>query len=215
MTGHRVVKYMRLTAKSTLYPYRFILTAFLLSCAAGFAEAQSTYTFVNCNLPDTGLTSSYTPPIAGEDRDYQPSSSQPGYTIYNPVGVSSVTVDNRTGLMWVTNPVDAGMTVTYSWEGALKACKLYIGGAGTYAGYSDWRLPNIRELMSIADYGRASSPKINGTYFLNMQGAKHWSSTTYMPNPDYAWLADFSNGTVDGLSKTNIAYYARCVRGGP
>ena len=46
----------------------------------------------------------------------------PGYTVYNPVGISSVTVDNRTGLMWITNPDDAGIGGTYDRQGAIAAC---------------------------------------------------------------------------------------------
>jgi len=210
-----IVEYMRFIKKTTPEFFRLSFSALLLVCVTGAAKAQSTYTFVNCNLPDTGQTVAKPSMPFGQDSDYQPSLSQPGYTIYNPVGVSSVTVDNRTGLMWVTNPVDAGMDFTYNWEGALYACKSLIGASGTYAGYSDWRLPNIRELMSIADYGITTPPNINGKYFLNTQAANYWSSTTYVPIPDNAWFVAFSDGVVNFVNKTLSSHYVRCVRGGP
>ncbi|MDO8803550.1 MAG: DUF1566 domain-containing protein [Elusimicrobiota bacterium] len=182
----------------------------LIAALVGFSYAAdiSTHTFLNCNLPDTGQTASYTA-TPGEDHDYQPTGSRPGYTIYNPVGVSSVTVDNRTGLMWVTNPNDAGIGGIYTWENAITACE-----TSGYAGYPDWRLPNIKELVSIVDYSTAASAKINGTYFLNTQANYYWSSTTYVPNTTYAWYVYFGNGSMDGSSKTGT-YYVRCVRGGP
>lgn len=57
--------------------------------------------------------------------------------------------DTATGLMWVT--VDSGSAMT--WEEALA----YAEGLTT-AGHADWRLPNIKELQSIADYTRAPDP---------------------------------------------------------
>ncbi|MCX5793466.1 MAG: DUF1566 domain-containing protein, partial [Elusimicrobia bacterium] len=87
------------------------------------------------------------------------------FTIYNGAAwggtaTSSVTVDNRTGLMWVTNPVDAGISGGPDWEGQITLCE-----GLSYAGFADWRLPNIKELQSIVDYSR-QNPAINTTYFL-------------------------------------------------
>jgi hypothetical protein len=47
-----------------------------------------------------------------------------------------------------------------------------------YAGFSDWRLPNVKELPSIVDYS-VYSPAINGTFFPNTQSGVYWSGTTY------------------------------------
>ena len=51
--------------------------------------------------------------------------------------------DNATGLMWSQD--DNGEAI--NWEDALA----YAEDA-TIAGYDDWRLPNVKELQSIADY---------------------------------------------------------------
>lgn len=195
--------------------FRILLSAMVLAAGfAGFAAAAdiSTHTFTACNLPDTGQTGDYIATF-GEDHDYLLSGGQPNYTIYNPVGTSSVTVDNRTGLMWVTNPNDASVGGNNSWENVLTACETGIGAAGTYAGYSDWRLPNIRELASIVDYDR-QTPAINTAYFLNTQNNTYWSSTTVTPATTSAWFVNFIDGSVGSNAKTN-PYYIRCVRGGP
>jgi hypothetical protein len=60
--------------------------------------------------------------------------------------------DGATGLMWMKNDNGAGVL----WENALS----YAEGL-EYAGYTDWRLPNAKELQSIIDYTR--SPATTGS----------------------------------------------------
>ncbi|MDD5593100.1 MAG: DUF1566 domain-containing protein, partial [Candidatus Omnitrophica bacterium] len=127
-------------------------------------------------FPDTGQTASYTDTF-GEDHDYQPSASQPSYTDN---GDGTIT-DNRTGLMWLKDASNYNSGSSQTWENALSGCESF-----TYAGYSDWRLPNVRELMSIVNYG-TYSPAINTTYFSNTQSGGYWSSTTYASSTSYAW----------------------------
>jgi hypothetical protein len=84
---------------------------------------------------------------------------------------------------------------------------------GTGAGYTDWRLPNLKELVSIANYGVATAPAIDTTKFPNTQSYYYWSSSTYASGPTGAWYVYFYDGdTGSGLSKTS-AYCVRCVRG--
>ncbi|MCC6486345.1 MAG: DUF1566 domain-containing protein [Candidatus Hydrogenedentes bacterium] len=60
--------------------------------------------------------------------------------------------DQATGLMWTKADSGAGM----DWEHALAYAENL-----EFAGYSDWRLPNAKELQSIVDYTR--SPATAGT----------------------------------------------------
>jgi hypothetical protein len=129
------------------------------------------------------------------------------------VETSSYTVDNVTGRMWVTNPNDlsGGRYVssgTYTWEQAIAKCE-----GLTYAGFADWRLPNIKEHQSIVDYSQ-QNPSINSAYFLNAQSNYYWSSTTYAPTPTAAWFVYFTDGYISYSNKAN-SYFVRCVRGGP
>lgn len=75
--------------------------------------------------------------------------------------------DKATGLMWAKDDNGKGI----EWTDAL----IYAEGA-TLAGYSDLRLPNVKELQSIVDYSRAPSnetleaaidPIFNCTQFVN------------------------------------------------
>lgn len=155
-------------------------------------------------LPDTGQEQSYTATF-GEDHDYQPITSQPSYTDNG----NGTTTDNKTGLMWVKDGNSAGCNNggSLTWEAALNFCE-----GLTYAGYSDWRLPNVRELESIVDAGQGN-PAINTAYFPNTQDW-YWTSTTYVPNAFNAWDVGFSYGSV-GSGNEGDYRYVRCVRAGP
>ena len=202
---------MNIKPRSLLFITCLGMTCFA-PVAAGAGDI-STHSFIGCAFPDTNQRLGYTS-TPGEDRDYSSTVSLMSFTVHNGVdwggtATSSVTVDNRTGLMWVTNPADAGISGTYTWENALSACE-----GLTYAGFSDWRLPNVRELMSIVDYGVTSDPRINTAYFLNTASSYYWTSTTYTPASTNVWYVYFDNGSVFVYFKTNNSY-VRCVRGGP
>lgn len=72
-------------------------------------------------------------------------------------GDSTIT-DNATGLMWMKNDSKAGMT----WQNALSYSENL-----QYAGYSDWRLPDAKELHSILDYTR--SPGITNSAAIDLR----------------------------------------------
>jgi len=168
-------------------------------------------------LPDTGQHKCYnnTEEIAcpsegqdfyGQDANYNSPASSPSYT-----DNGDTVTDNITGLEWVK---DATSTGCFSgskmpWEVALSSCANLV-----YAGHDDWRLPNVKELMSIVDYG-SSSPAINEPPFANTKlDNYYWTSTTYVPGGSVAWLVSFDDGDV-GYSGKVGSYYVRPVRGGP
>jgi len=99
--------------------------------------------------------------------------------------IGDIVRDHSTGLEWTRSNVPGERM---EWAAAEKAC------AGLdLAGHKDWRLPTIKELLSIVDYDRAS-PAIDTDAF-NCESAWYWSSTPYKPSPgDYAWLVYFSYG---------------------
>ena len=90
--------------------------------------------------------------------------------------------DLATGLMWMQ--YDTGNSL--DWEDALSTAEGF-----EFAGYSDWRLPDAKELQSIVDYSRAPGatnsaaidPLFNCTQITNEAGQKdypyYWTSTTH------------------------------------
>ncbi len=108
----------------------------------------------------------------------------------------------RGNLQWQDNG-DA-KTVTKDWDGAKSYCANL-----TLDGYSDWRLPTIKELQSIVD--RKRTPAIK-TGFSNTAISWYWSASPNVRNGSNAWIVSFDDGYTYYSTKTD-AYYVRCVRG--
>lgn len=86
-----------------------------------------------------------------------------------------------------------------------------------YCGFNDWRLPTVKELNSLVDYGSPSNT-INGrqlaideTYFQWTQGRHYWTSTNDARLPAEAWTINFSFGATYVESKST-AWLVRLVR---
>ena len=78
------------------------------------------------------------------------------------------------------------------------------------AGHDDWRLPNVRELQSIVDYGR-HDPAIDPVF--EAVSDSYWSSTSGAFFPGFAWIVVFNVGFVGGLDDHEGSYlYVRAAR---
>ena len=121
--------------------------------------------------------------------------------IYIDNGDGTVT-DTETGLMWKQTTESS----TMNWQSAIDHCD-----ALSFAGYDDWRLPEIDELASLIEGG--SAPYIDTNMFPDTASSGYWSSTTDDSNTYSAWYVYFGNGNVFSSSKSN-SYYVRAVRGG-
>jgi hypothetical protein len=112
--------------------------------------------------------------------------------------------DTSTGLMWQ----QAGSSNIKTWDQALSYCE-----NSTLAGYTDWRLPTKKELLTIVDYSRYN-PAINPTYFPDTVSSFYWSSTTYANGMHRAWGVHFNYGYGDLILDKDNDNYVRAVRGG-
>jgi hypothetical protein len=124
--------------------------------------------------------------------------------------------DDNTLLMWEEKKVGSGdvhdLNNTYTWSDSSTVFLATLNTAPCFATHCDWRLPNIKELMSLVDYGQlnpAVDPSVPGA----KQSGFYWSATTFAGNPNFAWLVLFSDGGVDDDVKA-LNHYVRAVRSG-
>jgi hypothetical protein len=151
----------------------------------------------------------------GEDAEFQAGVTWPTPR-FTDNGDGTVT-DNLTGLIWLKDancPAEAK-----NWQGALDwvadlntmsiACTDY-----TVMTFTDWRLPNIKELSSLADYGQAFPALPLPNPFVNVQLDFYWSSTTYDATPTSAWTVWMTFGFVGNNVKNTAVESVWPVRGG-
>ncbi len=119
--------------------------------------------------------------------------------------------DNMTGLMWAKDANLPGGT--RNWNAAIDYCNGMNSGAGTY-GYTDWRLPNVRELQSLIDYGLVNPSLPSGHPFTGVHQLNYyWSSSTHAGATDRGWLVSLYDGVVNWSGKTTLCRVLP-VRGG-
>jgi hypothetical protein len=160
----------------------------------------------------------------GQDGEYRKGATWP-FPRFENNGDGTAT-DKLTGLVWLTN---ANCIVFFSgdstgknrrdWDEALMAANLLANGYcgltdGSSAG--DWRLPNVRELLSLIDYGHSLPALPAGHPFTDIQTVnwKYWSSSTSV-DTGYAWVVDIHSGSVGGERKSYTGSgYVLAVRDG-
>jgi hypothetical protein len=129
--------------------------------------------------------------------------------------------DNNTGLMWkkcsegqtwdkVTGGCHMG-SASYLWQAALNQAQT-TNNKGGFAGKSDWRVPNIKELDAIVEE-QCNNPAINLAVFPATPNAVFWSSSPTAYAGGHAWSIHFNSGINDASTK-NSSYQVRLVRSG-
>jgi len=158
-----------------------------------------------------------------------------GALSYQDNGDGTVT-DLNTMLMWEKKSMDGSfhdVNKQFRWSSPvtdtvwdwIDAVNTELGTGIGFAGYNDWRLPNVRELQSIVDYGRSNpavdpafnnGPPSAGCTVLTCSATAssfYWSATTLTNVPALAWFVDFFSGFVLEDDKSTT-HFVRAVRGG-
>lgn len=133
--------------------------------------------------------------------------------------------DEKTGLTWEKESDDGsihdGDTVG-DWNHALT--KIALLNVTAFAGHTDWRLPNVFELQSLADYG-VQNPAVSAAFNTGCtpgctvltcsctRNWPYWTSTTAFDLQTFGWAVSFRDGLTHTQRKSN-SIPARAVRGG-
>lgn len=204
---------------STVVPLAFLLTACV--GAGSTLSISTTAPPAGVALPKTGQTTCFDASgvaIAcrgtGQDGELQIGVADPNPRFVIDATGNCVT-DNLTGLMWTRNanlPVGAGAADVGAriWQPALD----YANNL-TLCGFTDWRLPNRKELRSLINYNTVdNATALNSLGFNNVQMGSYWSSSSYVGGPTDAWTVNMGDGYVSGEDKS-FGYYVWPVRAGP
>ncbi len=135
--------------------------------------------------------------------------------------------DVNTGLMWEKLSDDGSihdLDDRYTWSAAFEV-KVALLNATAFAGHTDWRVPNQKELFSILDLETlfpSLSPAFNNgctsgctvaTCSCTALPSFFWSSTSTASDTALAWAVTFDDGSVANGFKGS-AQSVRAVRGG-
>ena len=190
----------------------------------------------NENEPSPGMRNMNSDNNRDENRPPDPFSKQVRAVRGNVYGTNEFVdnsdgtiTDNATGLMW--SQIDN--TEGIDWENALSYAE-----NSEYAGFTDWRLPNVKELQSIVDYSYAPGasdpaldraaidPLFTCTQIINEAGDDdypyYWTSTSALFESGgayyYAWYVAFGmavNAEGQDFHGAGAVRFDTKVEGGP
>jgi hypothetical protein len=122
-------------------------------------------------VPKTGCLTSHE---TGDDGNYQKGVAWPvpRFTAGTSTASNCVT-DNLTGLMWLRNP----SATLWNCSDSIAYCENLTGSSGRGT-YTDWRLPNVREMQSLFDYDNRAPALPSGHPFLGVPATNDfWTGT--------------------------------------
>jgi hypothetical protein len=151
----------------------------------------------------TGQVKSF---VAGDDGDLERGTSWPEPRFVDH-GDGTIT-DKVTRLMWSKDARQ--IPGKMNWRDAIEACN-DMG----LADHDNWRMPNVRELLSLIDFGAYNPALPKGHPFSHVKPSDlYWSSTTSMPDSAVAWTVSIMSGSARRYDKTNNLVYVWPVRRG-
>jgi hypothetical protein len=129
---------------------------------------------------------------------------------FKPNAGATFALDRVSGLIWTTDTqtpgssscADTGTGLNLTWQQALDHVSCLNSHA--FLGRTDWRLPNRKELHSLADYSTGAPALATGHPFNDQDGNTYWSSTTNAVAPTEAWVVSMFDGSLSGAAKEGI-----------
>ena len=121
------------------------------------------------------------------------------FSVNSSVKNEPVVIDKNTGLEWSQSFFEAENSAE-----AFDYCENL-----NYGGHNDWRVPTVKELLSIIDWSR-HDPAINTDYFPETPSDSFLASSA---NKDYVWIVNFSKGVTHPTQNAGDKLFVRCVRG--
>jgi hypothetical protein len=150
---------------------------------------------------------------SGQDGELQAGVSSPTQR-FRDRGDGTV-LDTLTGLIWLKTANCFGEML---WVPALVTANTLASGACGLTDRSeagDWRLPNVKELQSLIDFGQSEPALPPGHPFTDVQPVFYWSSTSLVGSPAAAWDVSLREGVTTNDSKDGGLFLVWPVRGGP
>lgn len=122
----------------------------------------------------------------------------------------TVVTDTNTELMWMKCPAGRGnvhctskeSSIDFTWQEAIDYCRDL-----SFAGYDDWRLPEVDELISTAD---GYDPDIQPVPFPAPDMFFFWASSSDKKRPEYGMLVNIYGA--DSSNDKTFYFDVRCVR---
>ena len=154
-------------------------------------------------LPKTGQTTSYQ---SGDDGDIEAGWARGTRFVEKTIAGVAVILDYATGLMWpkdIVSDYGSPFDATMTWSNAITNCNNLV-----FAGFSDWRLPNVLEALSIKSFTAAG---FQGGIASPFSSVFYYASTTVHIITTYAYVYKDDWAYIDVKVKTE-SHYALPVR---
>ena len=169
-------------------------------------------------MKDTGQTGDYAITV-GEDSDTTINApvlikmDAQGLYLADSATAWAMVYDTASGLIWEVKTDDGSIRDRDYVYDFSDAQAVYIAGlnAADFGGLTGWRLPTVRELMTLVHRDRMD-PASDSAYFPLTAADGYWTSTANSVYTYEAWQVDFATGAVGSENKT-VTYRVRAVYG--
>ena len=111
--------------------------------------------------------------------------------------------DPKYRLMWEDTPHVKETKLNYT-QAKTYCAELDLGG------FHDWRVPTLKELLTIVDYRRYKPATVEPFKYVEEESS-YWTTTLYIGESGSRWVINFKDGATSDASEI-YDRYLRCVR---